>query len=571
MPGLAEAILEAAVDVNVEVELTIGLQDAIEATGVENLVDVSMLDVSDFPQVSDQVANVLRRLFTIATNSRSSWLREVTAAPALLPPQLPEPIQIKKPAVVLRSAKAVAQLALRTATAKSGHEAVPATPSMKDINHGKISSFLDKAHAFFLRYLADSPRAIEINAAPDEDKQNFLEVQRKCYIARSQSVQYMNTRLRHAEIIAKELVAQNIDYRDLTPVRVAAYINKRTVGLSHDKAYNLSNTVRSALRWLEEIAGTAFFGEHRLVKDQERCAHKGTRSVAKHAIVWTEDMIMGFEGQAGSAPTPQLRCFAGACAMMAHASHRALDGLRIRHMEFSEHALHGQALIKNKHVWENWAVTIQGFADASPPWTRVWWQQLQRCGLPGCDYLLNGCNEAFDAWKPVPATTSTMEDALRILLQLPPHSMSPAEAALHTMHGARSTYVTALTQLGASTGTLEKAGRWTRGSAMPERYDSRANVAQLKLRSRVAAAVAKGWRMAPAHCIPAPDPAHARKKQRVDFKYVVHSIQGKYHVLGTNGRAVCGWKTGTSDSPTKYAVHMQGKPDSFVPCGTCCG
>ncbi len=94
MPGLAEAILEAAVDVNVEVELTIGLQDAIEATGVENLVDVSMLVVSDFPQVSDQVANVLRRLFTIATNSRSSWLREVTAAPAPLPPQHPEPVQI---------------------------------------------------------------------------------------------------------------------------------------------------------------------------------------------------------------------------------------------------------------------------------------------------------------------------------------------------------------------------------------------------------------------------------------------------------------------------------------------
>ena len=60
VPGLAEAILEAAVDVNVEVELTIGLQDAIEATGVENLVDVSMLVVADFPQVSDQVANVLR-------------------------------------------------------------------------------------------------------------------------------------------------------------------------------------------------------------------------------------------------------------------------------------------------------------------------------------------------------------------------------------------------------------------------------------------------------------------------------------------------------------------------------
>ncbi len=167
VPGLAEAILETDVDENVEVVLTIGLQGAIEATGVVNLVDVSMLIVSDFP------------------------------------------------------------------------------------HHGKINTFLDKAHAFFLRYLAGSPRAIVINAAPDEDKHNFLEALRKCYIARSQSVQYMNTRLGQAKIIAKELVAQNIDYRDLMPVRVAAYINKRTVGLSHDKAYNLANTVRYALRWLE--------------------------------------------------------------------------------------------------------------------------------------------------------------------------------------------------------------------------------------------------------------------------------------------------------------------------------
>ncbi len=107
-----------------------------------------------------------------------------------------------------------------------------------------------------------------------------------------------------------------------------------------------------------------------------------------------------------------------------------------------------------------------------------------------------------------------MERGLRMLLMLPPHMMPVDEVDKHSIHGARHLYVTALTQMGSKRGELCRAGGWAPTSAMPEAYDSKANVAQLKMRAKVASAIASGWRVAPAHTLPAPVPSKKAAHQR---------------------------------------------------------
>ena len=80
-----------------------------------------------------------------------------------------------------------------------------------------------QAHSFFLRCCGGSPKHRVLfagGAIPD----GMLEVQKKCYQARSNSVKYMHQRLKDAEEVLTQLDQRGWDIWHLTEWPTAAYM-----------------------------------------------------------------------------------------------------------------------------------------------------------------------------------------------------------------------------------------------------------------------------------------------------------------------------------------------------------
>ena len=542
--------------------------NVIKGYGITSIFDMSCLQQADWAAEAQEVRVVLEAAVQAAKGRRQRYVREVATRPKRVEGAT---VSVKVAPVVAstsRTSRAYQRLAVNQATMGNGGQVEPMTPSIRQVNTDLVAKFLEQAHEFFVTELHSSPRYAEVMGVDGGAREAYLGVQRNCYTGRSQSVPYMMAWLKHAKEVVEGLKNMQVDMYRMSAFQVAAYVCSRTEGLKLGTARNLASSIRSAMSWLTEVTGAEFHGDDRVVKSQSKLAIKSSGQGPKSALCWTEEMVMGFEEQVDTAPTPQLRCLAGACAFLAHSSHRACDGLRVKDIGFTKDARHGMSLVKSGDQWKPWVVTLDGFSDPEDPWSTRWWSQLGMCGLPGEDYLLNAFNEACDRWIPRPAATSDMERGLRMLLMLPPHMMPVDEVDKHSIHGARHLYVTALTQMGSKRGELCRAGGWAPPSAMPEAYDSKANVAQLKMRAKVASAIASGWRVAPAHTLPAPVPSKRRRTSVGKF-YVVHAGTGKVHRYCDHGKAVCGWACGLVDALSEFAVFFSVKPEGHEWCESC--
>ena len=166
----------------------------------------------------------------------------------------------------------------------------------------------------------------------------------------------------------------------------------------------------------------------------------------------------------------------GAFAFLAHTIHRGLDGLRTRGITVTSTSCYGESLVKTEDDWTPWAIPLLGFSGKS--WIPEWIAVMGECCLPGPDCLVNGVNNTGTAWLPRPATTTDLETVFRIVLQLAPIALSPEAAAALCVHGLRSYYVTALTQLRARRADRERAGAKTRSKGP---YQHRQNPYSQKL------------------------------------------------------------------------------------------
>ena len=100
-----------------------------------------------------------------------------------------------------------------------------------------------------------------------------------------------------------------------------------------------------------------------------------------------------------SAPTAVQRCIAGFLTLLSYVSARTSDLLRSRNLELTRDSLTGESIMKNpKGVRVRWFVPRLGLG--SEDWAGDWMAELQRCGLPGPDYVLAGVNSSLDAWSP---------------------------------------------------------------------------------------------------------------------------------------------------------------------------
>ena len=114
-------------------------------------------------------------------------------------------------------------------------------------------------------------------------------------------------------------------------------------------------------------------------------------------------------------------------------------------------------------------------------WPTLWMQELVTSGLPGLDCVIAGLDMCCRKWL--------------ALLQTSPNTFFPDAAAEMSVHGLRSCYIRALTQVRARRSDRERVGRWRPGSAMAHHNDAMGCTAGLMVRKRVAGAVKCGSRL----------------------------------------------------------------------------
>ena len=105
----------------------------------------------------------------------------------------------------------------------------------------------------------------------------------------------------------------------------------------------------------------------------------------------------------------------------------------------------GESVLKNQTSWTKWSCLAHGFDD--PSRAPAFFKQLDLASLPGPDYLVRGFNDYATERMDGIADLNDAERCLRLLLQLPPISMTADEAIEYTWHGLRHTMVTLGTQL----------------------------------------------------------------------------------------------------------------------------
>ena len=237
----------------------------------------------------------------------------------------------------------------------------------------------------------------------------------RAFRSRSKSVHFMEKRLLEASRCLDRLVGMGYQLWQVSDWQMATFIHK----FSQNKGK--ATRLRSALRWLEWITGVSMYADNRLVRDQVQDDRKGERKRPRHAKPPGEDIISNLEKLVVYAPTPQLRCAAGLLALLAHTSHRGLDGIRSRSMQVTEAAFAGESLVKTSDTWTSWVIPLGGFSGTA--WPTLWMQELLDAGLPGPDYVLNGFDGYCKKLSRRCATTSDLEIAYRMLLQTPPQQL----------------------------------------------------------------------------------------------------------------------------------------------------
>ena len=203
--------------------------------------------------------------------------------------------------------------------------------------------------------------------------------------------------------------------------------------------------------------------------------------------------------------TPQQRIMAGFFVFLVHSSHRCSNGQGSRNFRLTPDALMGEAMLKGKKVWTKWVASRMGFTGTD--WAPEWMSELEKCGLPGPDYIVRAPNVGLTAWLRRPAEYRDFARAYHLLLMIY-GGESPSSVVEYTPHGCRHVQVTAGAQLAAqgiiSEQSLESLSQWERGSKMPKTYDSASCVSELQTRKVIADTLMAGWRPAMDGNLPLP-------------------------------------------------------------------
>ena len=425
-----------------------------------------------------------------------------------------------------------------------------------------------KVHEVFLTYAAGTQRFRAI-AAGDA---LMVDMQLDVYRMGSRSHAVVASKAAYARSFFLDLKVCRWNLEELDAFRVAAWVRGRVSG-------GLKNAARVAKQTLLLVAaatGVELYIKDPLVNGQiaEGMTTSSCSEPPVKAIDIGPDMISKFEELVSTGTTVQLRCLAGFMALLGGSSLRASDAIRTRGLRIAGQAISGVSRMKGKKAWTRWYANKDGVSGK--PWAEAWLAELQREGLPGCDFILWAPNTALDGWIKRPATYADVRRSLHLILMLE-FSMEAKVAVTYNPHGFRHTLVGAAQQLRRfglfQEEDVERLGHWSRGSAMPRRYDTEAGVTELDVRTTILQQLRNGWRPSTDGNLPQPpiarDQEPTRRSSDDDIRVVSHLKRKRVHRWRQGSVSVCGWwSCGSPSQPSKDSSFDE-QPEGWKKCAKC--
>ena len=221
---------------------------------------------------------------------------------------------------------------------------------------------------------------------------------------------------------------------------------------------------------------------------------------AKHAPPLAVEFLVELETQAIKRENPEgLRIYCSLFLLMTLASLRFADTADVSALWLTDTAVCGVSLNhKDKMGRENsWATPSSGFHSGggwTRPLMRLWEKLKPRKGK--YTWLFPHVTPNWEVDFKRKATFGVVRAAIAKIEVICGFGKSAH------LHSARNFFATCASQLLYSRENREKLGRWTAGSAMPDRYDRAECATELRLRSEILARIQNGWKPTKAFEVP---------------------------------------------------------------------
>ena len=201
-----------------------------------------------------------------------------------------------------------------------------------------------------------------------------------------------------------------------------------------------------------------------------------------------------------------------------------------------------------------------------------WFDQLSQQGLPGDDFTLQAPSSTYDQWLSRPASYGDLRRSLHFLLHVC-LAMPAEEAVKYNPHCFRHFLITSGQQLRAldicTVDDIERLGRWSKGSRMPDVYDSALGVSDLMARHKVVATLRTGWTPAVEGQLPCVPPPSTNFRVAAPVR-VANKVTHLIHIVypPSSLTSCTSWTCGTAERPAKNAL-FKSWPSNWKACFRC--
>ena len=580
---MAFSILELKVEMAAEdVDQFDVIAEKLIKANLPEVIDMACLDLDDLEDLFDTAERPFAvKLWERAKGFKHGWARlSNTPSCSRTPPStttvtaVPNArVSVGPPKVSTRSLNAARLSFTRRVILGKGKLGLRPPTSVRSLAakvKDDMQKALEKVHVVFLKYAASSPRFVALG-----DGATLLrDMQLQSYRMGSRSPRVVAQRARASEKFFADCSSMGFDLAVITPFQVATWVRSRCV----DGCKSAPSRCACTLRTVQWATDWVLHLDHPLVKSQTQPNPDaaGASLPAASAKTPSVEMVSSLEDLITTAPTPQLRCIAGFFSCLAFGATRFSDVQPSKDIIISTDSISGMSFMKNKKSWQRWYCSNKGFGKE---WAVSWLAQLAEQGLPGPDFVLWAPNSSCDSWLPRMAEYHDMRRSLHFILHIC-LSMSVSDAVEYTPHSFRHFLVEAGQQLRAlkecSVDDVERLGRWSKGSSMPDVYDNASGTSELMAGHTVLCALRSGWRPVENGCLPNGLPSSSFTSSSSSCTrsqkstWVANRETRKVHfVIGGKSVTVCKmWSCGSVDCPSKNAQFDE-IPESWSRCRNC--
>ena len=367
------------------------------------------------------------------------------------------------------------------------------------------------------------------------------------------------------------LSALGVPISEATPFLVAAYLND-----TGNRGKSVPIRVLNALIWAENVFRFNLHTKEGIVKANATDPVLGKIAPTKPARCPNKEMVINMEkATTDRSENTVVRVFAGLCACLTHGTLRWSDFQRSK-VTLGEDAILGEG--EMKRVGQRaWACPRKGFSglDWGSDFTELIESEMK--GSNTKDFVLYKPNSTFTGFTDQPCTYDDALNAIRAVL-CKVCKMHPSEACTYTLHSWRHFYPSAARQRRMTEEEQCAIGHWSKGSKMPEHYDSVVSTIEMAAKEAIIKFFRSGGDLVEAGRFPMPNPlcdvplpekvilvGPQNKVQKFDQStlpvQVVYTVADRvhlYHPKVSVRRTICSlYACGTPMAPTKYACFCE--------------